>query len=163
MDGIHVESAGTSGPPRSTLEERGSSSSSPSVLMSPAWMPSPKGVRYAAWSVLGQKRRTYRVMCTGPPATAAAGAAAAAATVTVAAGLAAAATAPPSADSAAPAAPPHDAPCAAPHVPMLADILEPGSVVLALVYGGAARGTLPRRTVAREPRTSGWPTWLRLG
>ena len=83
MDGIHVESAGTSGPPRSTLEERGSSSSSPSVLMSPAWMPSPKGVRYAAWSVLGQKRRTYRVMCTGPPATAAAAAAAAAAVVAV--------------------------------------------------------------------------------
>ena len=100
--------------------------------MSAAWIPSPKGVRYVAWSVLGQKRRTYRVMCTGPAA-----AAAAAAAVTVAAGLAAAATALPSADS--------TAPHAAPHVPVLADILEPGSMVLALAYGGL--GGLGWRTV----------------
>ena len=109
-------------------------------------MPSPKGARYAAWSVLGQKRRTYRVMCTGPPAAAGAAAAAAAA-----GGLAAAAAALLSANSAVPAAPPH--------APMLADMLEPGSRLLALARGGAARGALPRRTEAREPRTSGWPTW----
>ena len=119
-------------------------------------MPSPKGARYAAWSVLGQKRRTYRVMCTGPPAAAGAAAAAAAgaAAAAAAAGLAAAAALL-SANSAVPAAPPH--------APMLADMLEPGSRLLALARGGAARGALPRRTEAREPRTSGWPTWSSLG
>jgi len=135
------------------LEERGSSGGAPSVLTSPAWMPSPKGARYAACSVLGQKRRTYRVVCTGPPAAAAAAAAAAASAAAV--GLAAAATALLSASSAVPAAPAH--------APMPADILEPGSKLLALARGGAARGALPRRTEAREPRTSGWPTWSNLG
>ena len=132
------------------MEERGSSGGAPSVLTSPAWMPSPKGARYAEWSVLGQKRRTYRVVCTGPPAAAAAAAAAASA---AAVGLAAAATALLSASSAVPAAPAH--------APMPADILEPGSKLLALARGGA--GALPRRTEAREPRTSGWPTWSNLG